>query len=183
MRESSERARCAHRGGRERLENSQGPVQVLSGGPLALGPALHLPHDEQGPAKLEGHRQVLVEVNGLLQRPDGAVRVAAGRQQQRPAAGRGSQRPCACAGVTPSRKPFQEPFCPAEVAQADHGLDMVGVETPRRRLGQADAVGKIGGPGQAGLGRLQVPGRQFREPQDAIQENDGPGVPGRGGHR
>ena len=85
--------------------------------------------------------------------------------------------------MTPPLKPFHEPFCPVQVAQADHGLGLVGVETPRRRLGQADAVGEIGGAGQAGLGRLQVPGGQFREPQDAVQENGDVGVPGRGGDR
>jgi hypothetical protein len=104
------------------------------------GPALHLPHGQQGPAQLEGHRQILVVPQGLLQRLDRACHVAAGREQQAPAAGGGGQGPGAAGGAAPPVEPAQQPFGPVQVTQADHGLDVVGVKAPRRRLGQADGT-------------------------------------------
>jgi hypothetical protein len=63
---------------------------VLLGDPFPFGAPLHLSHDQQGPPELEGHRELLVVAEGLLQRLHGIVGVAAGGQQQRPAAGGGS---------------------------------------------------------------------------------------------
>ena len=55
------------------LDCSYGSLQVLFGDPLVLGPALHLAHDQQGPSQLEGHRELLVVAEGVLQGLDRAV--------------------------------------------------------------------------------------------------------------
>jgi hypothetical protein len=78
--------------------------------------------------------ELLVAAKGVIQCLYGAVGVAASREQQAPAAGGGGQGPGAACGVAAPAEPLQQAFCPVEVAQADHGLAVVGVKAPRRRL-------------------------------------------------